>query len=120
VADGSPLSARLDASVWAGIGAVGILVFLVGIYRPALAGVPYDWLLEIVLAVAGACLAVAGFSFALDQRKAAADRPRRVRRVPAELTDEFGPTFEVYDPRTAEESLTPPGPRTPPEQPPEP
>lgn len=114
MADASGVAARLDSTVWTGIGCVGILLFLLGVYRPALAGVPYEDVLEIVLAVAGACIAVAGFSFALDRRKAEQDRPhRRLRRPRAELTDEFGPTFEVYDPRTAEESATPPEPPAP-------
>ncbi len=115
MADAGALSSRLDATVWAGIGSVGILLFLLGIYRPALAGVPYSAELEIALAVAGACIAVAGFSFALDQRKAEQTRPRRIRRAHAELTEEFGPTFEVYDPQTAEISPTPPEPARPPE-----
>ena len=113
MADAGPISGRLDATVWAGIGCVGVLLFLVGIYKPSLAGVPYATVLGIVVAVAGACVAVLGFSFALDQRKAEQNRPRRRRRVDAELTDEFGPTFQVYDPRTAEDAVAPDPPKPP-------
>jgi hypothetical protein len=111
--DTDAISSRLDSTVWVGVGAVGVLLFLVGVYRPALSGVPDADVLGILVAVAGACLGVVGFSFALDQRRADQDRPRRRRRPHAELTDEFGPTFQVYDPRTAEESAAPDPPAPP-------
>ncbi len=112
--DLASVSARLDWTVWAGVGMVGILLFLVGVYRPALAGLPYASILGIVVAVAGACIAVLGFSFALDQRQASRSRPGRPRRARAEeLSQEFGPSFQVYDPATALDSETPPEPESP-------
>lgn len=97
------LASRLDWTAWAGVGVVGILVFLVGIYQPALSGVRYGGWVGDGLAVVGGVVAVVGTTYALDRRKAAAKRPRRLRN--AESADRsIAPSLEVYDPRIAQDA----------------
>lgn len=107
MADLASLANRLDSSVWTGIGALGVLVFLVGIYEPALAGLPYPAILEVVLAVAGAALAVLGFSFA-SERRAAERKGARPTRPRPPGRNPIAPSLEVYDPRVAVEGPPPP------------
>jgi hypothetical protein len=108
MADFASLGARLDATVWTGVGVLGVLVFLVGIYEPALAGLPYASILGIVVAVAGAVVAVLGFSLAAQQREA--QRRGLARRAPPRVASQqqIVPSLEVYDPRIAVETPTEP------------
>ena len=61
--DPTELARYLDASAWAGIGLIGVLLFVLGIYQPALSGLPYAAYLRIVVAIAGGAVAVMGLSF---------------------------------------------------------
>lgn len=97
--DTSALVLRLDASVWLGVGVLGVLVFLVGIYIPAIAGIPYADLVRDGVAVAGGAVAVFGFSLFADRRTYDRTHPRR--GVPRGRNRELAiaPSLEVYDPR---------------------
>jgi hypothetical protein len=103
MADLSTLSARFDATVWTGVGILGILLFVVGIYQPALAGLPDANALGILVAVGGAAIAVFGFTLAQDRRALDRKRPRRLGQAePADRS--IAPSLEVYDPRFATEA----------------
>ena len=94
---------RLDASTWAGIGVLGLLVFAIGVgipYLPSARHLPYRSILPIGIAVLGGAIAALGLGFAYDLREGAP----RVRRPPAAgvPTDtgsiRSAPSFEIYDP----------------------
>jgi hypothetical protein len=90
-----------DPDLWVAVGIVGVVVFLIGVYQPALARFPYPGALQVGVAVAGACLAVLGFTYA---QRARAHRPRRALPPAADRVQRLGPSFEVYDPRTEREA----------------
>jgi len=100
----SEVSKYLDSTGWLGVGVLGALLFLVGIYRPALSGVPYGGYLAIGIAIAGGAIAVLGFSAYFERRTYERLHPRRpplrgerVRQI------SIAPSLEVYDPTIAEE-----------------
>lgn len=95
--------ARLDASAWLGVGIIGGLVFLVGVYQPAWRHVPYAQYLEVAVAIAGGATATMGLSFWWDRREEERAHPRppplpaRAREVAA-----IGPSLEIYRPGPVE------------------
>lgn len=101
--------ARLDATTWAGIGLLGLLVFGIGVglpYLPAAKHLPYRSFLPIVLAVLGGIVAALGLGYAYDLRNGA---PRSRRPPPGEGAAESrsvqaAPSFEIYDPNAPEGS----------------
>jgi hypothetical protein len=94
---------------WGEIGGVGVLVFLGAILAPIWRGVPEAFLVEDVVAFAGAGLAVLGFTLAWDSREAdRRDPSRRPLADDAALKLRLGPNVEVYaappsGPRAVEE-----------------
>ncbi|MCI4334594.1 MAG: hypothetical protein L3K04_03065 [Thermoplasmata archaeon] len=90
----------LDASAWLGVGILGALLFLIGVYVPVLAAVPDAEALRFVFAIAGGALGMLGFSFWWEGRGEPARPSRRGRRTdPARpAAHPFGPSFEVYRP----------------------
>lgn len=92
---------RLDASAWLGVGIVGALVFLAGIYEPAYKGVHYAQYIQAGVAIAGGALAVLGLSFWWDQREEDIAHPRRppLRGRAREIG--IAPSLEVYRPGAA-------------------
>ena len=92
------LAQYLDASAWTGVGIVGVLLFVFGVYRPALASVPGGAYLSIGFAVAGGALAVLGFSFAYDRSQYERAHPRRPKPSDRAREIEISPSFEVYHP----------------------
>ncbi|MCI4363966.1 MAG: hypothetical protein L3K13_06680 [Thermoplasmata archaeon] len=90
----------LDPGAWFGLGVLGALLFLIGIYIPALASFPDSAVLRLLFAIAGGALGMLGFSFWWEGH-AEPPRPRRRGRAsPADqpLSHPFGPSFEVYRP----------------------
>jgi hypothetical protein len=90
----------LDASLWLGLGVVGVVLFVIGVYIPALAGLPGALWLRYVFAVAGGMLAMLGFSFWWEGRQEPPRASRRTRKgadADAAMRP-FGPSFEVYRP----------------------
>lgn len=107
MAELNDLSRHLDASAWLGVGVLGLLLFLLGVYQPALAALPVAWAIRIVVAIAGGAIAVLGFSFWWDRRNYEVAHPprpppkRRAREI------EIAPSLEVYDPRSLPEPADP-------------
>jgi hypothetical protein len=99
---------RLDASTWAGIGLLGLLVFVIGVgfpYLPGSKSIPYHAWLPVVVAIGGGCLAALGLGFAYDLREGT-DRPRKPA-PPQEGGDGSVagvPSFEIYRPGDAPSS----------------
>ncbi|HEV2450093.1 MAG TPA: hypothetical protein VGU43_06780 [Thermoplasmata archaeon] len=94
------LRRSVDPSVWVGIGAVGLVLFVIGVYIPALRGVPGAVWLRYLFAIAGGMLGMLGFSFWWEGRQEpprASSRARR-RGASAPPAHPFGPSFEVYRP----------------------
>ena len=89
---GKPPSEDWTSSAWIGVGILGALVFVVGVYVPALRGVPYSREIGYGLAAAGGALVVLGFTLASRARDAVRSRP------PTELPLESLPGVEVYAP----------------------
>jgi hypothetical protein len=104
--DPTELARYLDASAWAGIGLIGVLLFVLGIYQPALSGLPYAAYLRIVVAIAGGAVAVMGLSFWYDRREYERRHPRRPAPGPRVRQIEIAPSLEVYDPKAALEPPT--------------
>jgi hypothetical protein len=100
MAGGSRGAQPLDASAWLGVGIVGILVFFLGIWKPALAKFPYSGALQIVVAIAGGAIAYIGFSGWWDAREYEKLHPRSppLRGRAREIAT-IAPSFEVYNPR---------------------
>lgn len=97
------LRACLDASAWLGVGVVGALVFLVGVYQPAWKHVPYADYLEVVVAIAGGASATLGLSFWWDQRETERRHPKRPPlRGRARDVAAIGPSLEIYRPGPVE------------------
>ncbi|MCI4352423.1 MAG: hypothetical protein L3K14_03440 [Thermoplasmata archaeon] len=94
-----------DPDLWFAIGIVGVVLFLVGVYQPALAHVPYPGAVQTVVAAAGAATAVLGFTFSYRARAA---RPRPAPTRAADQVLRLGPSVEVYDPRRAVDRSLPP------------
>ena len=90
----------LPASSWLGVGVVGVVVFILGIYTPALAHFAYAGYLEIAVAVLGGAITVVGLTFWWDERsEEIAHPPRRPLQGRArELA--IAPSLEVYRPDT--------------------
>jgi hypothetical protein len=99
--DPNELARYLDASAWLGIGVLGILLFLLGIYQPALASVPYAGYVRIAVAVVGGAVAVLGLSFWYDRREHERRHPRRPAPGARTRQIEIAPSLEVYDPKLA-------------------
>jgi len=94
---------RLDASAWLGVGIVGALVFLLGIYQPAWRHVPYAADVEVVLAIAGGATATLGLSFWWDQREDERAHPKRrpLKGRAGEMVA-IAPSLEIYRPGPVE------------------
>ena len=101
--DLNELAEYLDASAWLGVGVVGILLFALGVYQPALASVAYSDYLRIAVAVGGGAVAVLGFSFWYDRREYERRHPRRPAVRPRAREIEIAPSLEVYDPKLAQD-----------------
>jgi hypothetical protein len=99
MADTENVRVRLDATTWAGVGIIGLVVFVIGIYQPIWAHVRYGPYLQIAVAVVGGIVVALGFGFAYDARELAAHPPKR---PPPEEPDvgsiQRAPSFEVYRP----------------------
>ena len=92
----------LSASSWLGVGVVGIVVFVLGIYTPALARFAYSADLQIGIAVAGGAVAVLGFSFWWDQRAEETAHPVRRPLTGRAREMSIAPSLEVYRPEPVE------------------
>lgn len=109
----------LDSSTWYGLGILGILLFLVGIYKPALGHYPDGGYLQLAFAVGGAMVAVLGFSSGLDAKQYERLHPK-LRELPGRAKNlAIGPTFEVYRPGKPDDPKALPEPEPDPEPPPE-
>lgn len=99
MADTEGVRGRLDGTTWAGVGIVGLLVFVVGVYQPIWAHVHFGSVLAIAVAVVGGIVAAIGLGFAYDARQA---ETHPVRRPPpsAETAGSItsAPSFEIYRP----------------------
>ncbi len=95
----SHLARRFDSTVWLGVGVLGILVFLVGAYTPALASLPDAYYLSLGVAFAGGAIALLGFSCYYDQRQYEKHHPRRRPLGKRAKEIAIAPSLEVYDPR---------------------
>jgi hypothetical protein len=88
----------LPASSWLGVAIIGVAVFVVGVYTPALARFAYSGALQIGLAAVGGAIAVVGLSFWWDARAdERAHPPQRPLRGHAREVA-IAPSFEVYRP----------------------
>ena len=93
-------ASRLDASTWAGIGLLGLIVFAIGVgipYLPAAKHLPYRPILAIGVAVLGGVIAALGLGYAYD----AACREEPPRRVRLRRPPPGGPTAESSSVRAA-------------------
>ena len=99
--DPNELAQYLDASAWFVVGVLGVLLFLLGVYQPALASLPGSGYVRIGVAIAGGALAVMGFSFGYDRREYERRHPRRPAPGPRVRQIEIAPSLEVYDPQLA-------------------
>jgi|SRR5580692_1747577 hypothetical protein len=98
---------RLDASTWAGVGLLGLLVFCVGVGLPYLPGgksLPDHAWLPIVVAIAGGVVTALGLGFAYDLREGNRT-PKRPSEPPvgSGSSVDSAPSFEVYRPSDAAE-----------------
>jgi hypothetical protein len=91
-----PASTR--SSRWFVLGVLGLLVFLLGIWKPAWAGVPEAFYVSLVVSAAGGMLALAGFTLGWRERDAES------RRTGIEGL----PGVEVFDPNAEEPPTAPP------------
>ncbi|MCI4335905.1 MAG: alkaline shock response membrane anchor protein AmaP [Thermoplasmata archaeon] len=92
------LRRRLDATAWLGVGIVGALIFVLGVYQPALYRLPYAQYLQVVVAIFGGALAVLGLSFWWDQREDERQHPRVAPLKGRAREIAIAPSFEVYKP----------------------
>jgi hypothetical protein len=99
--DPNELAQYLDASAWFIVGVLGVLLFLLGVYQPALASLPESGYLRIVVAIGGGALAVMGFSFGYDRREYERRHPRRPAPGRRVREIEIAPSLEVYRPAPA-------------------
>ncbi len=91
----------LSSSSWLGVAVVGIAVFLLGIYTPALAGIPYAFEVEIALAITGGAVTVLGLSFWWDQREEERRAPPARRPLTGRARElSIAPSLAVYRPDT--------------------
>jgi hypothetical protein len=99
VADTEALRDRLDLTTWAGIGIVGFLIFVLGVYQPIWAHVRFGAWIAIAVAIVGGVIVAVGFGFAYDAREAVV---HPVRRPPPSGEDQgsitSAPSFEIYRP----------------------
>ncbi|MCI4354168.1 MAG: hypothetical protein L3K06_02240 [Thermoplasmata archaeon] len=97
--DLNELAEYLDASAWLGVGVLGVLLFLLGVYQPALASLPGAGYVRVAVAIGGGAVAVLGFSFWYDRREYERRHPRRPAVNARAREIEIAPSLEVYDPR---------------------
>lgn len=99
MADIEGVRGRLDLTTWAGIGIVGLLIFVFGVYQPVWAHVRYGSVLAVAVAIVGGIIVAVGFGFAYDAREAIT---HPVRRPPPSGEDKgsitSAPSFEIYRP----------------------
>lgn len=107
----SEIARRFDSTVWLGVGVLGILVFFVGAYTPALASLPDAVYLSFGVAFVGGAIALLGFSCYYDQRGYEKHHPRRRALSPRAREISIAPSLEVYHPGT--ERLERAGPESP-------
>ncbi|MCI4327388.1 MAG: hypothetical protein L3K16_07125 [Thermoplasmata archaeon] len=97
---------RLDASTWAGVGLLGLLVFFVGVGLPYLPGgksLPDHTWLPIVVAIVGGIFTALGLGFAYDLREGNRT-PKRPSEPPVGSGPvDSAPSFEIYRPSDAPE-----------------
>lgn len=98
--DTEEIRRRLDASSWLGVGVIGLAVFALGVYQPALGRFPHADALRLVVAIAGGVISVAGLTFWWDSRAEEREHPRRrpLKGRARELS--IAPSLEVYHPDT--------------------
>ena len=96
--DTEEIRRRLDASSWLGVGVIGLAVFALGVYQPALGRLGHADLLRLVVAIAGGVISVTGLTFWWDARAEERENPRRppIKGRARELA--IAPSFEVYRP----------------------
>jgi len=97
--DVNELARYLDSSAWFVVGVLGVLLFLLGIYQPALASLPDATYLRIAVAVVGGAVAVLGLSFGYDRREYERRHPRRPSPGARVRQIEIAPSLEIYSPR---------------------
>jgi len=89
-----PAWSRFPVSTWVGVAGIGVIVFLLGIWRPAWQGVPGGVGLSYVAAAAGGVLFIAGLTLAFWVRE-------RERTTPVEEL----PGVEVFRPGPDERAV---------------
>ena len=98
MSDINDLSRYLDSTGWAGVGVVGVLLFVLGVYEPALATLPEGGYIGIGVAIAGGAIAVMGFGFAYDRREYERRHPKRATPRAGQRQVEIAPSLEIYHP----------------------
>ncbi len=89
-----PAPARFDPSMYAGLGALGVVLLVLGVWYTALQGVPYAGYLRIGLAIVGGYLTVLGWARWYQLR----DEPRRRGPLPKNRPVPGLPSMEIYSP----------------------
>ncbi|HEY6238101.1 MAG TPA: hypothetical protein VIZ68_02815 [Thermoplasmata archaeon] len=102
------ISKYLDASAWLGVGVLGILLFAVGVYTPALGSLPGAAWIQGIVAIGGGALAVLAFTCYWDRREYERRHPKRRPLTGRALELAIAPSFEVYRPGEAVPGAEPP------------
>jgi hypothetical protein len=98
VADTEALRGRLDLTTWAGIGIVGFLIFVLGVYQPIWAHVRYGSWIAVGVAIVGGIIVAVGLGFAYDAREAIAHPVRGPPPSDDKGSITSAPSFEIYRP----------------------
>jgi len=99
--DVQEVSKYLDSSAWVGVGVLGILLFVVGVYTPALGFLPAAAYAQAGVAIAGGAIAVLGFTCYYDRREYEQRHPKRRPLKGRALELAIAPSLEVYRPGPA-------------------
>jgi hypothetical protein len=113
VAESGDGARRLDSTVWFGVGIIGTLLFILGIWNPAFASIHFSSALQIVIAFAGGVLAYVGFSWGYDAYQYEKRHPRQRAPRGRERELSIAPSLEIYNPNVGEPAPPPPPPDPP-------